>query len=208
MKEVGIVASKLKIGILGGTFDPPHLAHIHLAKAAHEQLKLNRVFFVPAADPPHKLGKTRASVSQRLEMLKQALIYTPEFEISLVDVERPGPHYSVDTAHAFKDIFEDAHLYFIMGTDALADLPNWLRPNEILKLCMVAVMKRPGFDYSSIINGGLLPELADRCVLLEGPELAISSSSLLIGLHQGKDVTNMLAPGVLEYIKREKIYNF
>ena len=208
MKEVVDIASKLKIGILGGTFDPPHLAHIHLAKAAHEQLELNRIFFVPAADPPHKLGKTRASVSQRLEMLRQALIYIPEFEISLVDVERPGPHYSVDTAHEFKDLFEDAHLYFIMGTDALADLPNWFRPNEILKLCKVAVMKRPGFDYTSIINGGLLPGLADRCVLLEGPELAISSSSLLISLHQGNDVTNMLAPNVLEYIKREKIYNY
>ncbi|MCY3834880.1 MAG: nicotinate-nucleotide adenylyltransferase [Anaerolineaceae bacterium] len=196
----------LRIGILGGTFDPPHLAHIHLAETAHQQLELDQIFFVLAAEPPHKHGETRASVSQRLAMLQKALVDYPQFEISHVDVDRPGPHYSVDTLRIFKKIFAHAELYFIMGSDSLADLANWKNPTEILKQCKLAVMKRPGYSDTSIIHNQRLPELTDRCVLLEGPELDISSSQLLRGIEQGNDVAPMLASGVWALIQREQIY--
>lgn len=206
MKDFTSAVTPLRIGILGGTFDPPHLAHIHLAETAHQQLDLNQIFFVLAAEPPHKHGKTRASVAQRLAMLKQALVDYPQFEISHVDVERPGPHYSVDTLRIFKRIYVDAELYFIMGTDSLADLTNWKNPTGILEQCKLAVMNRPGYNDTSIIHNHQLPELADRCVLLDGPELDISSSQLLLGMELGNDVSTMLAPGVLELIQREQIY--
>lgn len=206
MNVAGSTAQNTRIGILGGTFDPPHQAHIHLAETAHKQLQLSRTFFVPAADPPHKHGKLRASITQRLAMLELALAAYPLFEISSVDVERPGPHYSVDTVRIFGERHPGAALYFIMGADSLAELPTWRQPNELLRRCQVAVMKRPGYDFNSTVKNSPLPELAECSVLLEGPQLAISSSDLLMFLEQGKDVSSMLAPSVLEFIRREKVY--
>ena len=196
-----------RIGILGWTFDPPHRAHISLAETALQQLQLIRAFFAPAADPPHKHGKIRASITQRLAMLERAVSGCPQFEISLVDVERPGPHNSVDTARIFGERYPGAELFFIMGADALAKLPTWRQPNELLRRCKIAVMKRQGYGFHAAIENTPLLELVERCVLLDRPQLAISSNDLLDRLQQGKDVSAMLAPNVLAYIQCEGIYH-
>ena len=207
MTTAGGTAKKTRIGILGGTFDPPHQAHISLAETARQQLHLRHAFFVPAADPPHKHGKIRASITQRLAMLERALSGSPQFEISLVDVERPGPHYSVDTVRIFGERYPGAELFFIMGADALAELPTWRQPSELLRGCQLAVMRRPGYGFHAAIENSPLAELKDCCVLLDGPQLPISSSDLLERLEQGEDVSAMLVPSVLTYIQRGGIYH-
>lgn len=104
-----------RIGILGGTFDPPHIGHLVLAEAAREGLNAEKILFVPAGDPPHKQGDTRLALEHRLAMLERALGDDPAFVISRVDIDRPGPHYTVDTMRILQQQFPDAELYFVMG---------------------------------------------------------------------------------------------
>ena len=114
-----------RIGILGGTFDPPHVGHLILAQHALEALDLDVVLFVPAGDPPHKRDAYKTPVDHRVAMLALAIGPNPGFSLSRVDVDRPGPHYSVDMVRLIGEQHPDADLYFVMGGDSLRDLPRW-----------------------------------------------------------------------------------
>ncbi len=200
-------SSAARIGILGGSFDPPHRGHLILATAAREQLNLTRTFFLPAADPPHKRGRVRASIEHRLAMLELALLHEPHFEISLVDVTRPGPHYSVDTVKIVNKQFPEAQLYFIMGADSLADLPNWRHPDELLRRCRLAVMSRPGYTPIPSLKSNSHSKEEHRIQRLSGPYLDISSSNILHRLQLGLDIANFLPKAVLAYIREQCLYN-
>src|SRR5690606_27840174 len=112
----------VRVGILGGTFDPPHIGHLILGEYAADALGLSRLLYMPAADPPHKRNKPKTPIQHRLAMLHLALADNPRFEISRVDVERTGPHYALDTVQLVQAQHPQAEIYFVMGSDSLYDL--------------------------------------------------------------------------------------
>src|SRR3954467_2857332 len=127
-------ASEDRIGVLGGTFDPVHNGHLHIAEALRHPLGLDRIVWVPAGRPPHKLGQIVSSDEDRLQMLRLALADAPADEVSLVDLERNGPSYTADPLEALTQHFDRAKLFFLMGEDSLRDFPSWHDPNRILNL--------------------------------------------------------------------------
>ncbi|MEQ8674405.1 MAG: nicotinate-nucleotide adenylyltransferase [Aggregatilineales bacterium] len=201
---------KMRLGILGGTFDPPHSAHLILAQHAYEQLALDKVLFVPAGVPPHKSG-TRTSVEDRLAMLEAVLDDNPQFEISRVDIDRPGPHFTIDTIRILQEQNPNAELFFIMGGDVFRDLPNWERPQELFTTAKlaVAVMRRPGVDGSDLranMHGNIIPDLENHTIMLTSPLIEFSSTDIVDRLMNGKSVRYMVPQPVLEYIEEHKLY--
>ena len=199
-----------RIGILGGTFDPPHNAHLILAQHAYEELKLDKVLFVPAGIPPHK-ESTRTTVDDRVEMLQRAIIGEPHFRLSRVEVDRPGPHYSIDTVRIIQDQNPDAELFFIMGEDVYRDLVNWDRPQEMFDTCKlaVAVMRRPGQNRNVLrlnMHEDKIPDLEKNALLLTSPLVEFSSTDIVNRLSLGKSVRYMVPETVIEYIKQHGLY--
>ena len=135
----------MRLGLYGGTFDPIHLGHLVLAEACREACALDRVWFVVAGSPPHKLGE-RTPVADRLEMVRIAVAGHPAFEVSEVEARGPGPHYSVQTLEAIGRDRPADELFFLIGADSLADLPTWRRPGRIAALATIVVANRPGVD--------------------------------------------------------------
>ena len=135
------------IGIFGGTFDPPHLGHLILAAEAYAQLGLERCLWVLTPDPPHKQGQSITPLKHRLAMLKLAIAGDPQFELSTVDLDRPGPYYAVDTVKILAAQIPGANLVYLMGGDSLRDLPKWHLPADFVDAChAIGVMRRPGDD--------------------------------------------------------------
>jgi nicotinate-nucleotide adenylyltransferase len=201
---------KERLGILGGTFDPPHFAHLILAQHAYEELSLNKILFVPAGEPPHK-DHTRTPVNQRLTMLELALDEDPRFELSRVEIERPGPHYTIDTVRIIQRENPDSELFFIMGGDVYRDLPNWDRPQEMFETCKlaVAVMRRPGFgnpDLRLDMHQSVIPQLEENAMLLTSPLVEFSSTDIVDRLTAGRSIRYMVPDSVLEYIAQHGLY--
>jgi nicotinate-nucleotide adenylyltransferase len=195
----------MRLGILGGTFDPPHIGHIIMAEFAQSALRLDRVLFVPAGAPPHKNG-TRTSAEHRLAMLEMVLAHEPTWAISRVDVDRPGPHYTVDMLRILATDHPDAELYFIMGGDSFRDLPTWSRPDELITLCKLAVMGRPGALITPEMHESVIPNLAKRSIFIDAPQIGVSSTDIARWLTDGRPIRRLLPPGVNEYIKQHGLY--
>lgn len=195
------------VGVLGGTFDPPHIGHLILGEYAVEALDLDCLLYVPAADPPHKRDRRKTSVEHRLAMLRLALADNQHFCLSRIDLDRPGPHYSLDMVRIAQTQYPGAKLYFVMGGDSLRDLPAWNRPDELLKLCWFAVMERPGEDIDPHMHDAVLPGLAPRVVMLRTPVLEISSTEIINRLREGRSVRYLVPDSVLAYIARHGLYH-
>jgi len=195
----------LRLGVLGGTFDPVHVGHLLLAEEASEQLGLERVLFVPAGQPWRKAGRRISKAEHRLAMLRLAAEDNPEFEVSDLEVARPGPSYTGETLASIRVEHKDAEIFFIMGEDALADLPNWRDPDRILELAMLAVARRPG----STIGEGC-PELVaiapGRVVWLSMPTVGISASDIRERVQKGLSVRYRVPAAVDAYIREHKLY--
>jgi nicotinate-nucleotide adenylyltransferase len=189
----------VKIGILGGTFDPIHLGHLRAAECAREELGLDRVVFVPARTPPHGKGP-QASSLDRYAMVAVATAGHPAFEPSDIELRRDGPSYTVDTLTEWlRDSPEDA-LFVIVGSDTFAEMPSWKEPERVFALCTVAVVARPG-DAS--------PETRSRsarAVGVEGPGLAISSTEVRQRLAAGRSVRYLVPEAVADYVVKRGLY--
>lgn len=197
-----------RVGILGGTFDPPHIGHLILAEYTYEALQLDHVFFVPAGDHPHKQNNTRTSVKHRLAMIEVAIADNRRFSISRVDVDRSGPHYSADTVQIIQSQYPDTELYFVMGGDNLRNLPTWTRARELYEHCKLAVMRRSDEDIHAHMHDDVLPGLAEQVVMVDAPLLGIwlSSTHVIERLEQGKSVRYVVPDSVLEYIAQNGLY--
>lgn len=195
-----------RVGILGGTFDPPHIGHLILAQHAFDALKLDQLLFIPAANPPHKQGDTKSLIEHRLAMLKLAIADNPQFSISRVDVDRPGPHYSVDMLRILHSEYPHSDLFFVMGGDSLRDLPKWYQPDQVIRLCKLAVMRRPQTDISTDMHHDLLPELAGRMVIIDAPLIDISSSAIVARSSAGFSIRYLVPDAVFAYIKAHQLY--
>ena len=201
-----MAAVKGPIGIFGGTFDPPHLAHLVLGEYVAEALGLSTLLYVPAADPPHKQDEEKTLVEHRLAMLSLAVANNPRFAVSRVDIDRPGPHYSVDMVHLIQTEYPDADIYFVIGGDSLRDLLTWYRPNLLIERCTLAVIRRPGAEVHPDMHANELPGLAARVKMIDAPLLEISSTVITRRLHAGRSVRYLVPDDVLAYIHENQLY--
>ncbi len=195
------------VGILGGTFDPPHIGHLILAEEAWWQLGLDRVLLVPAGDPPHKRGAPLSAAAHRVRMVELAIADNPHFELSRVDVDRPGPHYTIDTIHLLRrQLGPEVELFFLMGLDSLAELPSWHRAADLIAACRLAALTRPAvtLDWERLERE--LPGIRERVVLLDMPELEIASHVLQQRVRAGRPIRYQVTPAVEEYIRENGLY--
>ena len=197
-----------RIGILGGTFDPPHIGHLILAEYTAESLGLDTVLFVPAGDQPFK-PSTRTAIAHRLAMLRLAIQDNPQFAISRVDIDRPGPHLSADMIPLVQAQFPDAQLYFLMGGDNLRDFPTWTRPQDIYHFARLAVMRRSDEAVSADMHDTILPGLSARVDIVDTPLLSIwlSSTHVVERLQKGLSVRYLVPDAVLQYIHEHHLYH-
>ena len=197
----------MRVGVFGGTFDPIHIGHLVSAEEAWVELKLERVVFVPAGLPPHKLDHVMSPVEHRLAMVELAIASNPHFAVSRVDIDRFGPCYTVDTIELLRDEWgPGVEIYFIMGSDSLLDILTWHNPRRLIRLCRFAVVSRP--DYQVDLNelDALLPGLASRIQMLNAPELAISSTDIQRRVREGLSIKYQVPEAVEDYIYQHKLY--
>ena len=197
----------MRVGILGGTFDPIHFGHLVAAEECLCRLRLAKVLLIPAGQPPHKRRRPISPPEHRLAMVRLAAADNPGLEVSTIELERQGPSYSVDTVAAVREqLGPAAELYFIVGTDALPELLSWYQPHRLLQLCVLAVVSRPGypFDLSPVL--AVLPNAAERIVHVPAPELDISSSELRARVAAGLPIRYQVPDAVERYIRERGLY--
>ena len=197
-----------RIGILGGSFDPPQLGHLILAEYSRESLGLDCILFVPVGDHPIKKDDLRLPLRHRLAMLELAIADNPHFGVSRVDIDRPGPHYSADTVRILRQGQPGAQLHFVMGGDNLRDLPAWERPQELFRHCRLAVMRRADEDIAPDMHDDLLPGLSQRVDMIDVPLLSVwlSSTHVVSRLRAGQSVRYLVPDAVLDYIRARDLY--
>jgi nicotinate-nucleotide adenylyltransferase len=196
-----------RFGIFGGTFDPPHVGHLILAMEAYDQLGLEKVLWVLTPDPPHKVGKQIAPIDLRLKMVIESIGKDPSFELSRIDLDRPGPHYVLETMKLLHAQFPQAELVFLMGGDSLRDLPTWRQPHEFMNACdRLGVMHRVGDSIDLRELEQKLPGITQKVEFMAAPILEISSNMIRQLISQGKPYRYYLLPGVYEIIKNEHLY--
>ena len=197
-----------KIGILGGTFNPIHLAHLYIAYEAKSQLKLDKVIFIPTGNPPHKKDKKILEASLRYNMVYEAIKNYEDFEISKYEVEKEGYSYTFETLKHFKA--KDNELYFITGADCLMDIEKWKNPEEIFKLSRFVVFNRAGYNEENLkIQKNKIEEKYNTNIdFLDIIDLEISSSMIRERINDGKRVDFFLSKEVLSYIQENNIYDY
>ncbi len=197
----------MRLGILGGTFDPIHIGHLILAEEAYDQLGLNLVLLAPAADPPHKREQGKSPAGRRVRMVELAIADNPHLALSRVDVERPGPHYTLDMVRLLREQHgPGVELFFLMGLDSLADLPTWHRPLDLMQQCKLVAFSRPGagFDWETL--EAALPGARSEVIVLPMPLLQISGSDLRERARQGRFLRYLVPPPVEQYIREQQLY--
>jgi nicotinate-nucleotide adenylyltransferase len=199
--------SQERLGIFGGTFDPPHIGHLILAGEAISQLKLTRLLWVLTPIPPHKLNQPITPVERRLDMLNFLIMANQDFELSRVEMDRPGPHYAADTLQILAKQYPTAALVFLMGGDSLRDLPTWhLAPDLVAACHEIGVMRRPGDSINLADLDSQLPGVQSKVRFVEAPLLDIASSDIRRRVGQGKAFRYYLTPEVYEYILLKRLY--
>ncbi|MBI4328495.1 MAG: nicotinate-nucleotide adenylyltransferase [Chloroflexi bacterium] len=199
----------MRIGLLGGTFDPVHIGHLVMAEEARLRMGLERVLFIPAGAQWMKTAGEISPSDARAEMVRAAIADNPAFELSLVDVERPGPTYSVDTLRLLRDQLGQAtELFFILGQDALEQMPEWHLPREMLRLCTLVVMPRPGvppLDWDAL-ERRLLGVRERSRFLGDAPQVQVSATEVRRRITAGESVRYLVPEAVLEVIRRRGLY--
>jgi len=199
--------SHKRIGLFGGTFDPPHLGHLILASEAQDQLELTRLLWTLTPEPPHKQDHPVTSVEHRLAMVNLAIEDNPFFELSRVELDRPGPHYTLDTVKIVAEQNPDAEVVPIIGGDSLHDLPTWHRPKELLYAChWVGVMRRPGESANLEELEIELPGISSKVHYVDAPLLEIASREIRNRVATGRPFRYYLPPPVYEYIEQHHLY--
>jgi nicotinate-nucleotide adenylyltransferase len=199
---------KVKVGVLGGTFDPVHLGHIGMAEEARKALDLAEVIFVPAGQPVGKLGDVVTPATQRVEMLRLALIGKPYFNISYMEIERPGPSYTVDTLDAIKKRYGGkTEIYFILGFDSLAQFTDWREPARIVAMCFLVAVPRPDYPRPDVkALGKRIAGISRKIIFLDEPNLDISATRIREKIVR-REAIDQLVPGlVADYIKEHGLY--
>lgn len=198
----------MKIGVLGGTFDPVHNGHLGIAGSACRQLGLTRVLFVPAREPWLKGGRGIAPSRHRVEMIKLAIVSDKRYNISQVDLEREGPSYTVDTLSDLMREFGPAtDLYFILGMDALEGLAGWNEPGRIVEMCHLVVARRPGVDMVDLkALEERLPGISEKVVVIDSELYNINSTDIRRRVAAGISIEGLAPDAVARYIRENGLY--
>lgn len=199
---------KEKIGIMGGTFDPIHVGHLVTAEAVRIDYGLDKVLFIPAANPPHKQDLQVTPAFHRYIMTVMATYSNPHFFVSAIEMERSGPSYTVDTLEELNRQYGgNADFYFITGADAVRDLPSWKNINQILDLCHFVATARPG-SYSALdeVIKLLGQKGRERIYQIANPELDISSTDIRERVKKGRSIKYIVPESVENYIFKEALY--
>jgi nicotinate-nucleotide adenylyltransferase len=195
-----------RLGVIGGTFDPPHYGHLVLAETTRVQLGLDRVLFVVAGQPPHKPGCPITPSHHRAAMVEAAIADNPACVLSRVDLDRPGPHYTVEMLALLRGEYSEAELFFLVGGDSLAQFLTWRDPAGIVRLARLAVMPRPGHEPDLASLEQVLPGLRERLVWLDAPALDIAASDLRRRVREGLPIRYLVPPVVEAYICEHRLY--
>ncbi|GJM41212.1 MAG: putative nicotinate-nucleotide adenylyltransferase [Ardenticatenaceae bacterium] len=205
-KALPACKGQAKIGLFGGTFDPPHWGHLWLAELARVQFNLAQVLFLPVGDPVHKQGNAITAVSHRLKMVSLAIQDNPYFVLDKTDCNRPAPHTTVTLLPILQQTYLQSEFWLLMGGDSLRDLPTWAEPNELIQQCRLGVLLRPGvaIDLDSLETA--VPGIKAAVDLLAGPTLSISATAIRSWVQTGQNPTYLLPTAVAKYIHQHQLY--
>jgi nicotinate-nucleotide adenylyltransferase len=196
----------MRLGILGGTFNPPHIAHLICAQEAHRELALDRVLLVPARIPPHKRVEHEPGAEHRLAMCRLAVGDDPRFEVAELELQRAGPSYTVDTLQQLRAQAPHDELVLILGGDVAAGLPDWHRPERVLELATLAVAKRRGTARGQVESALSRLEGGDRARFFPMPRIGVSSTMLRRRVRAGQPIRWFVPDPVRDYIDRHDLY--
>ena len=197
-----------RIGIMGGTFNPIHNGHLHLARTAQKKFKLAKVIFVPSGLPPHKGREELADKEHRYQMTYLATEGNPRFSVSRIELDRKGYSYAVDTFKVLRKEFGKAELYYIMGLDSINEILSWKKPLELLKLCQFIVATRPGAKVRTFKRISKFPPLVpdlDKVHLIE-LKADVSSTEVRRRIKEGKSIRRLVPKAIAEYIEKYRLY--
>ena len=199
--------SRERIGVFGGTFDPPHIGHLVLATEACVALQLDRLLWVLTPTPPHKLDSPVTPLVHRLAMLELAISDEPDFELSRVEIDRPGPHYTVDTMRVLADEHPSADLVLLIGGDSLRDLPTWHQPADLVAACHeIGVIRRPDDLVDLSAWEQQVPGTQAKVRFVDSPLLDIASRDIRRRIRENLPFRYYLHPSVFNYITDNKIF--
>ena len=200
------MTGRRRVGLLGGTFDPIHIGHLIIGEEARTRLELDTVLFIPSRHPWRKEGREIAPEGDRLAMVAAAIAGNPCFAASSVDLNRPGPTYSVDTVRDVRRQEPAAELFLILGYDALLDLPNWRDPRLLVESAHIVAMLRPSYwvDWAAVEQ--VAPDARQHITVLEMPGVGISSSEVRRRVASGRSIRYWVPDGVSAYIAERGLY--
>jgi nicotinate-nucleotide adenylyltransferase len=191
----------LKIGIFGGTFDPPHVGHQIVGWHVLQELGLDSVVFMPCATPPHKRDRQVSNGEHRLHMLRLLTHENPSLGVSDIEIRRGGVSFTVESLRELREKRPSDHLYFLLGMDNLLEFATWKQPEEIVRLATLVVMTRPGFPMKQS------PEFPEGgCLICEVPAIGVSASMIRERIREGKSIRYLVPDSVEAYIRREGLY--
>lgn len=199
----------MKIGLFGGTFDPVHLGHLIVAEEVRLALDLSKVLFIPAGEPWLKQYSVSAPAGRRVEMIRLAISTNPFFELSTIEIDRPGPTYTVDTVSSLRGVLglqED--LFLVLGVDAVSQLPEWKEPGRLIRMCHLVAVSRPGcapLDMPRL--EAAIPGLSVRLTVLGAPLIDISSTKIRERVSRGLSIRYLVPEAVERYIMEHRLYS-
>jgi nicotinate-nucleotide adenylyltransferase len=201
------VGGLMRLGIFGGTFDPPHLGHLLFAEEARYDLELDQVLFVLTANPPHKTMRVISPLEYRLRLLKAAIKNNPNFVLSRIDIDRSPPHYAVDTVRLITKKRPNVELIYLMGGDSLVELPTWHDPQGFILACSeLGVFKRPNFSINLPEIERKIPGIINKTKFITAPLLEISSSEIRTRIQHEQPFQYFIPRGVYELILKDNRY--
>jgi len=198
----------MNIGVLGGTFDPIHKGHLIVAEEVRARLNLTEILFVPAGQPWLKPNSPILAAEHRVQMVRLALGDKPYFKLSTIEIERPGPTYTVDTiAELQGQLGAEDKLFFILGWDNLVQLPQWRQPSRLVKMCRLVAVPRVGYPAPDVNSlEASIPGLSQATILLDRPQIDINASVIRNRVGQGLSIRHLVPEAVERYIKHHRLY--
>lgn len=200
----------MRIGVFGGTFDPVHMGHLILAEQCREQARLEQVWFVPAARPPHKQERELTPFAQRVDMLALAVAGYPAFQVNDLEKDRPGPSYTIDTLDELGRRHPEAELHLILGSDCLPDLPSWREPARIAACAGLLIVTRPAWPIWPVEQLKSALQLGEdvtlRLQVVHAPLIEIASRDLRRRCTEGRTIRYMVPRAIETYIETHRLY--
>lgn len=198
----------VKVGVMGGTFDPVHNGHLTIAEEARRKLDLHGVIFIPAGQPWLKSDSIISPAADRLAMVQLAIEPYPYFSLSRIEIDREGPSYTLDTMERLtSELGSGTRLFFLMGWDCLEQLPKWYKIKRLIDLCTLVAMPRPGYTMPDLrILDKKIPGISRKIIMLDSPRIDISATVIRECVAGGKPITGLVPSGVADYIRQKRLY--